>query len=704
MRHRSGVSRCCSPWVIGALLVTASILPGTGNAAAMNMAKQYRIISYALSPNGKELAEVVRVAANGPGVEEISIRDISGDSSKMVYEGEGIGSIYWMNSRVIIFNKDGIKSKIEFETLNTLERGVLFRSSHPIYVAAYDRERGLLAYSYAVPWRWKDRDSVRITGGMTTLELISPRWARWPSADKVGAFRIFTTDSGFRTERIALSRTVFSMPPELVWRSGRLLGLVSSLNSMRTKIYDIESGRRLLSGVPIFRMMSFAASRGGRLAVVSNRLGRIHSVRSRCGCVGSLKVFELGKKADFRELAVLSSRRFIRAVGGIWFAHGNRIFVESLGFERPGGVNRWRLDEVNVNTDATIRVFRWPHGDLGGNARGCRFDRRRTLAVCIAQTLTEPPRLVAIDLQTGSMRTLGKMDSTQHTLRFSFKSVRVDSSFGSFSTGFLAVPPGSSGRRVPLAVMAYGFSESYSKYAQWITSYPVARLVRAGIAVMLVNWANIDDNGYGNFVRSKRAQQSALATFANAIPAARAAGVRVSKAMVMGWSFGGLFAADAIERLHEYVAAEVGDPADYNITEFGLGGSFWRLQSRLFFGSAPVGREIERYQYFDPSGAGKPAQGPILFEFVSRNPDAGQLLQEWKAAGTDVEAFAYRRSVHWLSVPAEAEISRTRNLYWAELNLLGPSSVSQARLHSVGLSIPTALINSRQDVGKHVGF
>ncbi len=677
----AGVTFCVCLMVITGL---ATIV----RAESRDFGQSWAVISYAISPHGARLAEVERNSAEAHGNERIVIRTLKGEELRVVYRGGGIGTVLWRNAGSILFCKYGPVNEIQWANIRTGARGVLFRSSHTFAISAYDRIRGLLAYSYAVPWRWRGRNSVRVRGGMTTLELISPVWARWPVLERVGAFMLVRQSNGFRTKKIRLSLNRFKLAPQLIWRQGRLLGLVSSLRSLHTKIYDIESGQRIHGGIPLFRIASFAASPRGRMVLISNRIHRDGTSRTLCGCVGSLKAFVLRRHDELKEVSALTSGRFIRDVGGVWLSGNHRMFIDSLGFERPGGVNRWRLDEVNVKTDALLRVFRWPHGDLGGGGNACQLDSDTTVAVCVAQTLRDPPRLVEINLTTGEMNDLGKLDPRARRLNFPFKTVRVASSFGTYSTGFLAVPPGLAGRPVPLAVMAYGFSESYSKDAQWITSYPVARLVHAGIAVMLVNWANIDERGFGDFMASRRAQKSAISTFAHAIPAAEAAGVHVSRAMVMGWSFGGLFAADAIERLHQYVAAEVGDPADYNVTEFALGGALWRRESAIFFGGAPVGKNIWRYQYFDPVGTGKPANGPILLEFVSRNPDAGQLLQEWKATGTTVEAFAYRRSVHWLSVPAEARISRMRNFYWAELNLLGPSAVSPALLDSVGLSVP----------------
>ena len=158
----------------------------------------------------------------------------------------------------------------------------------------------------------------------------------------------------------------------------------------------------------------------------------------------------------------------------------------------------------------------------------------------------------------------------------------------------------------------------------------------------------------------------------------------------MGWSFGGLYAAYAIQHLHEYVAAQVGDPAQWNIVEYALAGEFWRNLADLQFGGPPNSHNVQNYIAYDPVADGKRAHGPILFEFVRHNPGAGQLLGEWRDAGSEVEAFAYRDSVHWLNVPAEARLSRERNLDWAKVNLLGPQAVSAAELRRVGLTVPVS--------------
>lgn len=671
-------------------LSSIDTLAGAAPGSVTGWPVEAQIIRFAVSPMGNRLAEVARNLTDSRGLQQIEIRPISGKERawKVVYVGRGIGTILWWSKDEILFvirRADG--TSIDWENIVTGKRGTLLRTHHEISVDAYARRAGLLAYAYSVPWSWKRRNSVRVTGAMTTLELISPKWARWPVQVRVGAVRIRRHQGHLQAQGLPLAIHSFSLAPSLVWQHRHLIGLVSSMKSWRTRIFDLETGQRLHPKLPLFRLMGIGVSGNGTLAVVSNHVER-NFHRNQCGCHGSLNVFLLGRHKSFRKIAAVSQRFFVQSVRRMWLTRHGRMFVQISGFVRPGGPVRWYLEEVDNRDDELMHVFRWPHGDLGSYSHSCQLVARRDIAVCVAQTLTEPPKLVIVDLKDGRIRELGKLDPRQHKLNFSFRLVKIPSRFGYYSTGFLAIPPGSVRKRVPLAVMAYGFSERYSKDAQWITSYPVARFVHAGIAVLLINWARTGSSGFGPFAQAKRAEQSAVSLYANAISAVQTTGIRVGRAMVLGWSFGGLFAADAIEKLHKYVAAEIGDPADYNVTEFALGGAYWRLQSRLFFGGPPVGADLKHYQYLDPSGSGRAANGPILLEFVSRNPDAGQFLAEWKATGTFVEAFAYRRSVHWLSVPAEAKISRLRNLYWAEINLLGPRAVAPELLQRVGLTVP----------------
>ena len=652
-----------------------------------------RILSYAISPNGKCLAEIeVGGAVAGPRV-RIAVRrlDASATSGRTIFLGHGVGAVQWMNDRDILFVQTVTGTRIIVENVKTGAKRTVFQSSHAISVVAHDWRRGLIAYEYSKPWRWGHRISVRMTDEMTTLELIVPAWARWPGTEVVGALKLKNRGAVWSVRRIALrgNRFMAPFPPTLLWERGRLLALESSMRSWRTRIFDLETGKRVDRSLPFFRLVGISIAESHHMAILATHLWKSRS-RVRCGCGSSMKLFLVDTRGQVRELSAFRSEGFVEYLSGFWWAGDERLFVQVLGSKRSGGAIREWLDEVDTHSDEIVRSYFWPGGDLGGVAHPCEFDATRTRAICVAQTLTTPPALVEIDLPSGTTRVLGRIDPHQHRLDFSFTKIRISNRFGRSSTGFLALPKGARAHAIPLAVMAYGFSEAYSRTAQWISSYPVSKLVRSGIAVLLMNWAKTGAARLhlSSYENTKRAAESALSLFANAVPAVQARGVRVSRAMVMGWSFGGLFAAHAIQTLPEYVAAQVGDPAAYDVTQYALSNEFWRHVSDRYFGGPPVGRYLDRYEYMDPAGDGKPALGPILFEFVSNNPGAGQLLEEWRAVGTDVEAFAYRHSAHSLTVPAEAHISRLRNLYWAKMNLLGPQSVTATELRSVGLTVP----------------
>ena len=654
-----------------------------------------RVVSYAISPDGKRLAEVeVGGAVLGPRL-HIVIRSFANwsRSGRTVFVAKGIGTLYWMRNDEVVFVCNSSGGRIVLENIDTGARRTLIRSSHPISIAAVDRVRRLLAYDYLEAWHWNHRDSVRVTNAMTTLELIAPAWARWPRTAVIGAVRINGLHAIRPASPIALKVKRFTnpFPPTLLWLKGRLVAAETAEDSLRMRLIDVESGRQILRKMPFYRLLGEQSSYRGALAVLATRRW-LNRATPRCGCGADTHLYTISPGQKTEKISAATHDEFLMDVSGMWWAGGRRLFIQMMG-ERPrGSAMRWFLEELNTRTNRLVRTYYWPGGDLGGLAHACEFDSMRDRAVCIGQTLNDPPVLVELDLKTGAMRDLGQLDPAQRPLACSFVTVRVANRFGRYTTAFLAVPKRARRQPVPLAVMAYGFSEAYARDAQWIQAYPVDRLVRSGIAVLLLNWAGVGTTGahLTPFAVDKRALASALSLFQNAVPSVEAAGYRISRAEVMGWSFGGLFAAHAIESLPEYAAAEVGDPAAYDVTQYGLSNDFWRSISDWYFGGPPVAQYLKRYQFFDPAGSGKPAHGPILFEFASRNPGAGQLLEEWRAVGTDVEAFAYRHSPHALTVPAEARVSRLRNLYWAELNLVGPKAVTDSELRSVGLKRPRA--------------
>ncbi len=647
------------------------------------------ILSYEISPDGKEIAEVRVEGAASASRMTLGIVSLNGRDGgwHTLFSSDHIGSVHWVGREEVLFSRTNGSNELVAENTVSGVSDVVFKSARPFVVAAVDPGRRLVAIETADLWRWRHRASVRDTDSMTSLELISPAWARWPGTFVVRALEIPGMGSRRKVRTLPLKISRFSMAPTLMWHRGHLLAVTSTLRSWETRIFDLESGRRVFGRIPVYRILSASVSPAGTLAVAATGLWR-NKLKPRCGCGAAMRLYTFTPRGQVHYVSAANRDALIQDVAGTWWADREHLFEQVMGSVGPGGANRWWLQEIDTRGNEVVRRFYWPGGDLGGMSHECEFDAARTRAICTVQTLSDPPRLVVVDLHTGSIRVLGRIDSHEHRLHIKFKDVRLCDRFGQCSISFLALPRGADVRPVPLAVMAYGFTEAYSRDAQWITSYPVAKMVRAGIAVLLMNWVPVGKQHLTSFNSAMHALESAVSLFSNAVPAVEAQGVRVSRAMAMGWSFGGLFAAHAIQTLREYSAAEVGDPAAYNVTQFALGNNFVRQTMIEFFGGPPVGRFLPRYRLMDPAGDGRAANGPVLFEFVSRNPGAGQFVEEWRSVGTEVEAFAYRHSVHALNVPAEANLSRLRNLYWTKLNLFGPRSVTASELKSVGLNVP----------------
>lgn len=639
------------------------------------------IQAFAISPDGKRLAEIV----DGGAISHIIIRSLEGPRQvRQIDSGAGLSSLIWLTNRAIAFVVPGRQGGIVEQDIRDRKVTILRAGGRGIGNLVFDPRTRSLAYERAVPWSWNGRVSLPVRPDESPLQFLFPRWCQL-MISSVGVLRL-RRGTEPAVERPLSVPSSTSPVAQLAWRKGHVLVLRASWNSFRTRMVDGQTGRNVSVRWPLlYRVGNLGVSPGGRLAVTSLRLWTDRA-RPMCGCTGRWGLYVLGHGGAVHPVRVLAGQ--VIYISHIWWAGEHRIFAQVLGADTPGGGWYWKLVEVDWRRNRVIRAFRWPHGDLGALDSPCSLDEARSRAVCVAQTLSSPPTLTEVDLRTGAMRALDQVNPAQRPLDFKFKEVKVSGGRGKVATGFLALPKRARSRAVPLDVMLYGFDEEYSRRAQWITSYPVARLVHSGIAVLLLNFVTASNPGRASFRTTRENLGTAMSLMANALPAVRATGVKISRAMIMGWSAGGMYAAHAIQELHEYVAAQVGDPAVWNTTGYALANRMYQKYLNLTFGGPPTRWHIGHYLALDPAADGKPAHGPILLEFCARNPVVGQFLEEWRAVGTQVQAFVYHRSVHWLNVPAEARVSRERNLDWAKLNLLGPQSVSPVELRKVGLVVP----------------
>lgn len=672
---------------VTALSGVASVEANEDSGAIVQTTERCRIVAYSVSPDGRQIAETRSCMISGIHMEDIAIRDLRrlSEPERVVFSSADLSSVRWIGAGEIAFVRTGQVSRVLTEDVAARKSHVVATYHRDVEIDGWSAQQKLMILSRDRAWRWNGRVSVRLHDSMSTLGLIAPQWAR-SSTETVTLLRI---QGRTKADSVSIAPVMshFSTLPQFQWRHRQLIGLVQSASSYRTRMFDMLTGRRVDRSVPLFDMDAFAVSRNGRIAVSSNHIWRSRP-KATAGWGGSQRVYVIRRTGDVRNLSAFSNGEYLIDISGLWWAGNGDLIAQVMGSSERGGPLHWWLEEVDSRNDRLIRRFAWPGGDLGAIGNRCEFDRNRTVGVCVAQTLVSPPELVVFNVKTGAMHNIAEMNPAQQRLLVSFKDIIIRNRFGEVSTAYLAAPKDASTRPVPLAVMAYGFTQAYSKNAQWITSYPVAKLVRAGIAVCMVNWAHVPGLRADGFKDEMLAMRSDVSTLESAVAAVRQSGLNVSRAMILGWSFGGMFAARVIEHDPTFVAAQIGDPAEWDVTGYALGNEQWRVMSKWGMGGPPVGGTVANYVKLDPVGGGARPLGPVLLEFVSRHPAVGQLIQEWRGIGAKLEVFAYRRSVHWLNIPAEGRVSRKRNLYWAKLNLFGPGSVTKSELRSVGLTVP----------------
>lgn len=672
-----------------------------------------RVRAFALSPDGRHVAElwrssVPRCPAGLPtstaacafrSAHAASVRGCPSErvvlgtigilpvKVRTLLTGSGISQLRWVDGSRIAFVHGKGGRRLELADIRT--KGVTDAVTAPggihSYVVSPTGRRVAYIYSVARPPLPPDWVSMRVPDGSGTASLIIPGMFHYTTQVVRTAWLVKHGHTGtvhtrpYKTHalirQLAWLRRRGDTPRAVVLRDANLHD-----TEFKRSLIDLATGATIIGHESILRV---AESPSGLLAVLS--VGP-----PRAKVLGRMRLYVRDSRHRMHRVAV-------PAGGPTWGTHfwwrGNRlIWVEVANTDsptRPVNLRQpfdRRLVEIDWRHDRVVRSIGWPNGNLAD----CQMNRGRSVAVCLAQTLTASAKLVRVDLRSGRMAVLKSLSNPTRRLGISFRDLRVRNKFGRWSTSFLAVPHGKTvSGKVPLAILMYDFGRAFAKGGQWIHAYPVARLVHSGIAVLLLNFPQALPLRTGDpQVARFDNLEDPLATLDNAPAAVRSAGVNVGKVVIMGWSWGGLIAAHAIENSCRFVAAQTGDPADWNITAYALGDAWSRYDMDDTLGGPPEGRSLGNYLAFDPMRSGLPPKGPIMLEYMVNNLPVGQYLAEWRAAGAYVEAFAYHHSVHWLNIPAEAKISQERNLAWAKLNLLGPRSVSPAALRRLDLTVP----------------
>jgi len=333
-----------------------------------------------------------------------------------------------------------------------------------------------------------------------------------------------------------------------------------------------------------------------------------------------------------------------RAVGGFHSADGKRSIVGIRTLENPS----FGLAVLDADRIRTIG------GALSLN--DCDFTPSLGKGACIAQSQTQPPEVVEIDVASGRIRRVASV-SPQHE---QLAPLRVEprtwtNRHGNKATGYIIWPRGyAEGRRYPAIVITHGTDTDQrfvNRENQW--EYPAQLFAERGYMVLLINEPSAHENAE--------------------IWAARLAWRNETKAVApetmrqLIWLNGVASYEDAVMEL---VGAGVVDPARVGIAGYSRGSQMVNVtitNSTLFRAvSSGDGGYLEPAFYPDVPGSydavfgGPPTDPAALVHYQRLSPSlradkvCGAVLQQ--VAAPLVPSIDFHRALRKASVPAELSL------------------------------------------------
>ena len=257
------------------------------------------------------------------------------------------------------------------------------------------------------------------------------------------------------------------------------------------------------------------------------------------------------------------------------------------------------------------------------------------------------------------------------TLSFSTKN-------GIQSTGYLVHPVNEKANvRYPLIVAAFGFRGGFVLDAEWHTTFPSQVLAAQGYLVLLLNMApGITQNLVGNPVQAmKNEGWNNLELFEHAVDTLVEKGLAdPTKVGMYGWSHGGFITNFLIAHSTKFQAACYGEGADYNPSEYWLGGDDqWAKILDNTFGGPPWGKTLTNYQNFCSFFNVEKINTPVLMEYA----DIGcrgyefEMYVPLRILHKPAELIFYKDEKHNFVRPKARLSSMKRKVDWFNYWLLG---------------------------------
>jgi dipeptidyl aminopeptidase/acylaminoacyl peptidase len=315
--------------------------------------------------------------------------------------------------------------------------------------------------------------------------------------------------------------------------------------------------------------------------------------------------------------------------------------------------------------------------DLGGKLGDCDIVLRERIA-CVGQAPSSAPRPVLASIIDGSIQSFTNVNPELASIELSpVRELRWQNSYGDETNGYLILPiHRTSGARVPLVVMGYGFSgEFVAQASQSLTTYPAQAFARDGIAVLLFNYPQFARWEGANFQRASRAfgfgPLSSLQAIVRKLDSEGLIDPR--RVGMMGHSLAGFWVELAISQTNLFKAVELhnGGTDSEPGTYWEFGSKHLREQQEMLMGGPPYGETLKNYLGFSVSLNANRIHAPVLMEYDSSEAfDPFEVYEALQHYQVPVDYFIYPNDGHVTQRPEHRFVSLQRNLDWFEFWLL----------------------------------
>lgn len=359
---------------------------------------------------------------------------------------------------------------------------------------------------------------------------------------------------------------------------------------------------------------------------------------------------------------------------GFWRERGSREFITTVTYPDREG-----LAALSKGGRAARLA------GISENLENCAFSDDLTFGLCVRESLTLPPELVAI---TGTRATIQVVDRPNAKLDAisPLHSVRAEwvNRYGSKNTGYITYPRDyRRGQRYPAIVVTHG-SDAKNKFAydgfQW--EFPVQLWAERGYFVLSVNEpkpslpppymagaapGSVDRQQFSEGLNSVASMEAAAQDLV------KRGDVDPLKIGIAGYSRGAEISSLTLSQSRMFSAGSIGDDPWWSAGAFWTGSLFFRQTYRNLFGGSPFDpAAYPNYLKFSVSARAKDVAGPLLQQFTGYSAHSAleldQLLREYDVP---TELVAYPLEAHLFYDPRHRASAMTRNLDWFDYWLQG---------------------------------